>query len=62
MSIEDIFDINTTRRETNYENDENLNEVLDVSFDKNDVNVFFFENKNANNDNDYKINSEEIYW
>ena len=59
--IENIFESNS-RINTNYENDEDRNEgVLDQSFDKNDVDIDFFDNQNDNKMNDIEIEPDEIY-
>lgn len=60
--IENIFE-SDSRINTNYENIEDFNErVLDQSFDKNDVDIKFFDNQNDNNMNDNEISQNEMYY
>ena len=64
--IDNIFE-SDSRNNTNYENIEDPNdEVLDQSFDKNDVDIKFFDNQNDNNmndnDNDNEISQNDMYF
>ena len=60
--IENIFE-SDPRINTNYENIEYSNEgILDQSFDKNDVDIKFFDNQNNNNINDNEINQIDMYF
>ena len=60
MNFNDIYDINTP---STYELDESSYEVLEKSFDKNDVDINFFEKKNSQNiiNYEYEINQQDLY-
>ena len=58
------YDLDTYGLNTSFEQDEDFNErFLEQSFDKNDVNIYFFENQNGSNSFDYdnEINLNEFY-
>ena len=60
--IKDIYE-SDSRIDNNYENDEDFNEeVLDQSFDKNDVNITFFDNQKDNNSMNDEITNKELYF
>ena len=59
MTFNYIYDINTP---TNYEIDESPYEVLEKSFDKNDVDINFFEKKNIQMCGyENEISQDELY-